>query len=58
MQGLLDWFQAPYPQLVIDGIKDLIDRKSQRGEVLFRSVGSEWIRRENREHLLLEGGLP
>ena len=27
-------------------------------EILFCPEGSEWTRREDREHLLLEGGLP
>jgi len=31
---------------------------SQRGEVLFRSEGSEWIWGENQERLLFESGLP
>jgi len=44
--------------LVLDGTKDFVDREPQRDEVLFRPKGSEWIWGENREHLLLEGGLP
>ena len=41
--------------MVLDGTEDFVDGQ---GEVLFRSEGSEWIWRENRECLLLEGGLP
>jgi len=44
--------------LVFDGIEDVVDIEPRRGEVLLRSEGSEWIGGENREWLLLEGGLP
>jgi len=55
---MLDRLWANFSWLVLDGIKDLIDGKPQRGEMLFHSEGSEWIHRENLECLLLESGLP
>ena len=55
---ILDWLRLSYLRLVLDSIENLIDGEPQQGEVLFHSEGSERIQRENREHLLLEGGLP
>jgi len=55
---MMDRLRVPYTWLVFDGTKDFVDRELQRGEVLSRSEGSECIQRENRECLLLEGGLP
>ena len=45
---VLDRLRASYPQLVLDGIENLIDLKPQWGEVLFRFEGSKQIQRESR----------
>ena len=38
---MLDWLQTPDLGLVIYGVIDLVDGKSQQNEVLFRLEGSE-----------------
>ena len=55
---VLDRFQASYSWFAFDATEDLVNGEPQQCEVLFRSEGSERIQRENRECLLLEGGLP
>ena len=55
---MLHWLWTSYSRLVLDGIEDVVDGEPQRGEVLLHSEDSKWIWGENREHLLLEGGLP
>jgi len=55
---ILDQLRVSYRWLVLDVTEDFVDGEAQQGEVLFHSKGSEWIRRENREHQLLEGRLP
>ena len=41
---VLDRLRALYPPLVLDGIEDFVDGKSQWSEVLFHLEGLEWIR--------------
>ena len=49
----------PYPQLVLDGVQELIDGESQRSEKLFHwLVSLEWIWLKDGKHLSLEGKLP
>ena len=49
---------ASYTQLVLDGIEDFVNGEPQWGELLFHFEGSGRIHRENRESLLVEGGIP
>jgi len=46
------------PRLILDGIEDVVHWEIQRGEVLLRFVSLKRIRKENRERLLFESGLP
>jgi len=55
---VLDLLRASYLRLVLDDSEDVVDREPQRSEVFFHFEHLEWIRRDSRECLLLEGGLP
>ena len=55
---MMDQLRASYTWLAFDTTEDFVDGEPQWGEVLFHPEGSKWIRRENRESMLLEGGLP
>ena len=52
-----DQLQALYPWLVLDCIKDFVDRKPQRSEVLFHLEGLEWIQCKEWERLSFVGRL-
>jgi len=54
-----DWSRAPNPQLVLDGVEDLVDKEPQQREILFhRLVSSKWVWRKDGERLSLEDKLP
>jgi len=54
---MLDRLRAPYPWLVLENTKHFVNGEPQWDEVMFRLEGLEWTWREDRERLLLEGGL-
>ena len=55
---MLDRLWASYPQLVLDGIEDVVDEESQRGEVLLRSEDSEWTEERIGSDCFLKAGCP
>ena len=53
-----DWFWAPYPRLVLDGVEELVDGEPQQSELMFYLEGLEWAWREDQERLSLKIGCP
>ena len=39
---ILDGSRMPDQRLILDGIEDFVDAESERSELLYQLVGSEW----------------